>query len=216
MSGPISKNLVVGTHKGITMDDFVYLEDLEHMSAGDIYKIYKKKINIIATIMNQYLNKIILKSNNKFVYNINKPADGSWFNLRITNRQNQHIIIVYDTACRAGEGAKCFRISLFANNTDNSAGCYGYNSCDDTLHNTIPDDVFNAISDERKEILETFSKKESITILEKIYNYYLKLHDTDYIYDYEKCILILLAAKHKQFCGASYDIAKLIAIRVLK
>jgi len=216
MSGPISQIVVVETHKKMSFYDFVFLEDLEHMSAGDIYKIYEKKVQIIAAIMNQYLYKVIFKSKYRFAYSIKKPINQSWFNLKFTDGKDRHITIIFDNACRAGQGQKCFRIMLFANNVDNTAGCYGYDSCDDSLHNTIPEDVFAALSDKRKSILETFSKKESITILEKIYNYYLKLHDTDYIYNYEKCVIILLAAKHKQFFGVPYNIAKIIAIRILK
>lgn len=48
-----------------------------------------------------------------------------------------------------------------------------------------------------------------------IYKRYNLMCDTDYLYNKKKCILILLATKHKQFFGLPLDITKIITNKIL-
>lgn len=95
---------------------------------------------------------------------------------------------------------------------------YKYKSRNNTIHKTILDEKFNNYSQDVKNVISIFSNPTTFNKnrqLEKIYNYYIKLCDTPFLYNYEKCILILLAAKHRQFFGVPYDVAKIISYFVL-
>jgi hypothetical protein len=192
------------------------MNDLEHMNAHNICDIYMAKVDNINIIMSHYINEVIFKRKYDFVYRIAFAVHSNYFKLRIKDKAKQKISIIYRNNCLTGRGAHCYKITLYQNNKNRQDGYYVYNSCRNSITNTISKEIFNNYSDDRKAILKIFSKKESITILEKIYNYFQKLYRTDYIYNYEKCIIILAAAKYKKFQNIPYDIAKIITYYTLQ
>jgi hypothetical protein len=214
MSGPITKDNIINTSNIITKENMYELKELEHLNARQIYHIYYTKVNIINDMIDAYIDKVIFKMKYVFVYETELSINSTRYKLSIIDNNEQKIVIIYNDVC-APKKQKCYRITLYQNNTDCNGNYYQYNSCSDLVTNTIPDEIFNSYSDDRKAMLEIFSKKESVTILEKIYKFYNKLHETDYIYNFEKCIIILAAAKYK-INNIPYDIAKIITYYTLQ
>ena len=96
---------------------------------------------------------------------------------------------------------------------------YKYSAIDKKIKSTIPDEKYTNYSKDVKHVISIFSNPNTFnktSALERIYNYHEKLRSTPFLYNYEKCILILLAAKHRQFCNVPYDVAKIIAYWILQ
>ena len=147
-----------------------------------------------------------------FIHKMNiYSSESKLFTFRILKKNYKAIIISYDVHDKI--------LSSFRFYNDITVQDNVYIRHDFTIahiENNIPDEMFNAYGKDTKHIINTFNNTSAKNILEKIYNYHKKLHNTQFFYNYEKCILILLAAKHRQFCNIPYDVAKIIAYWILQ
>jgi len=186
----------------------------------ELCRIKSEQLKKMDTRFNKYIiHKLEIPiSVIKLTLSLNKYY-GSIIKCNITFNIDNKIILVEFYTHKYNE----YDFSIHDFKTDNKYSWYIKNNvCLNKKNNVrfnIADNNFNKYNYETKLILETFANCQKINktkSLEQIYNYFMKLYKTTFLYNYEKCIIILTASKYKRFHNIPYDVVKIIAYYALQ